>query len=356
MHRVAGAAFGAALTWIGAAAAQTAAPAGGGLYQVIPAQPSPRQTLMVQELNYLMRIWPGEYDNREQVQFDSDVGKKSLEAGGHARIHSSVRRVSLPAFGEHVLYVEEYRDNDPARLFRQRLYVLAADEQAKAIRLTLHFFKDGKKHLGAHLDPGKLAGVTPADTTTLPGCDILIRRDVDGLLGGMNPATCVFGDDGKKRAGDYQVRVTEDGVWFRDRTLDPATGKVIEQWADFSWHQLERARLFACMIDFPKEPGSPVQYTDKYIVVHDQGGTYPFVHPDGRPMVMTLRNNWSYGMQRETLVVVVQDKDERGKTLAYGWTEPGADRIGINPEWMRVQCDLDTELNRKLQQDLRPES
>ena len=71
---------------------------------------------------------------------------------------------------------------------------------------------------------------------------------------------------------------------------------------------------------------------------------------------MTLRNNWSYGMQRETLVVVVQEGDESGPTLVYGWTEPGADRIGVNPGWIRLQCDLDTPKMRKFQQWLRPDS
>jgi hypothetical protein len=90
--------------------------------------------------------------------------------------------------------------------------------------------------------------------------------------------------------------------------------------------------------------------------MHDQGGTYFFAHPDGRPLVLTLRNTWSYGMYRETLAVVVQERDEAGPTLAYAWTEPGADRIGLNPSWIRVQCDLDTAENRRAQQELRPDS
>lgn len=36
--------------------------------------------------------------------------------------------------------------------------------------------------------------------------------------------------------------------------------------------------------------------------------------------------------------------------------EPGADRIGFNPEWIRVQCGLDTPKNIALQHGLRRDS
>jgi hypothetical protein len=188
----------------------------------------------------------------------------------------------------------------------------------------------------------------------LPGCDVLLRRDVDAFQGAMKTKTCVFGEDGRKRYSDYQLRIEAEEVWFRDRILDAATDQPVEQVADFSWHQMQRARQFACMVDFPKVPGKPAMYTGHYIVTHDQGGTFAFTHPDKRPMVFTMRNTWSYGMQRKTLVTAIQDKNEQGPTLVYAWSEPGADRIGMNPGWVRIQCDLNSARNRELQRNLRP--
>lgn len=313
-------------------------------------------TLVERELEYLMEIWPGDHDNREQLQFDSDVGKKSLETDGHLRVHGQISRVDLPAFGEHVLYVEEYKNNDPSSIFRQRLYEVSADEDEKAVRIKLHFFKDGTKYLGAHDDSTKLAGLTRDDTAVLDGCDVFLRREVNALVGSMKTKECVFGEGDSKRYSDYQLRVTETGYWFRDRILSYATDEQIEGVADFSWHQLERARWFRCMIDFPYEDeGRPIN-TVEYVRIHDQGGTHSFTYRDGREMVFTFRNNWSYGMQRETLVIVVQDVDEKGPTLVYGWGQPGSDRIGINPGWIRLQCDLDTEKMAKFQNWLRPDS
>lgn len=313
-------------------------------------------TLLERELEYLMAFWPGDYDNREQLQFDFNVGKRTVEDGGHVRIHSQIRRVELPAFGPYVLYVEEYKHNDPGQIFRQRLYELSADESEGAIRLKLHFFKDGDTLLGAHRDPSKLSDLTRDDTAVLDGCDVLIRRDGDQLAGAMNAKTCVFGDGEDRRYSDYQLRLEPGRYWFRDRILSYATDEPLEEVAGFSWHQLEQARRFVCMIDFPREPGGRPVVTHHYIHTHDQGGTFAFQHPDGRDMVFTMRNNWSYGMQRETLVIVVQEGDEMGPTLVYAWGEPGADRIGVNPGYLRIQCDLDTPRNIRLQQGLRPDS
>lgn len=315
-----------------------------------------RYTLLERELEYLMEIWPGDFDNREQLQFDSDVGKRTMETGGHLRVHGQIRRVDLPAFGEHVLYVEEYKDNDPSSIFRQRLYELSADEDENAIRIKLHFFRDGAKYLGAHEDPSKLDGLTREDTAVLDGCDAFLRRDVRVLAGGMKTKTCIFGEGDERRYSDYQLRISEDGYWFRDRILSYATDETLEGMAEFTWHQLERARWFRCMIDFPYEDGGRPINTVEYVRIHDQGGTHPFTYRDGREMVFTFRNNWSYGMQRETLVIVVQEGDESGPTLVYSWGQPGSDRIGVNPGWIRLQCDLDTEKMTKFQNWLRPDS
>jgi hypothetical protein len=327
------------------------------LSPVIKAQGQERRfTLLERELETLMSVWPGDYDNREQLQFDADAGKRDMGSGGHLRVHSQIRRVELPSMGEHVLYVEEYKNNDPTSIFRQRLYVLSADETEKAIRVELLSFRDGGPYLGGHRDASLLDELSRDDLTALEGCDVFIRRAGDWYEGAMKPKTCLFGEGQNRRYSDFQVRVFEHGYWFRDRILSAATDEPLEQVADFSWHQLQKARWFACMVDFPRASGGPPAVTHHYIKLHDQGGTFPFTHPDGRDMVLTMRNNWSYSMQRETFVIVVQAGDESGPTLVYAWGSPGSDRIGVNPGYLRVQCDLDTPRNVQLQEWLRPDS
>lgn len=315
-----------------------------------------RYTALDYELEYLMEIWPGDFNNREQVQFDSDADKSDYESGAHLRVHGQVSRVDLPTFGEYVLYVEEYQNDDPKSVFRERLYVLSADEAEKAIRIKIHFLNDKKKWLGAHDTPSILDEIMPDDTTTNAACDLLLRRDGAYLTGGIKDRACTSNEGEKEISSEYEIRVGKGSYAFRSRFLSTETGEEALAIAGFQWHTLRRARWFQCMIDFPYEAGKPAMYTEHYARVHDQGGIFSFTHPDGRPMTLSMRNRWSYGMQRDSFVIKIHDGGESAPDLVYAWGSPTDDRIGLNPGWIRVQCDLDTEKNRVLQQGLRSDS
>ena len=69
-----------------------------------------------------------------------------------------------------------------------------------------------------------------------------------------------------------------------------------------------------------------------------------------------MQNTWSYGMQRYSFVIAVLEGGAQGRTLVYSWGMPGQDRIGVNPGWIRIQCDLDTPENVRMQKALRTES
>ena len=55
-------------------------------------------------------------------------------------------------------------------------------------------------------------------------------------------------------------------------------------------------------------------------------------------------------------MLAIQEGDESGPTLVYAWGSPGSDRIGVNPGYLRVQCDMDTPRQVSLQHGLRPDS
>ncbi len=283
---------------------------------VIPPLSTPKMSTLDYERNFLLSLWQGEFDNREQLEFDAASDRRDRASAAHPRLHVAVRMANDSGLGNDALVISGYAGNDPRAARGARFYVLGVDTARKALQALAYKTGAGGKPL--------------AD----PACDLRLQRDVDGFVGIASSDQCT--------SAARRLRIDERGL----RWTEAGSEELV----------LERARLFACMIDFPKQPGKPMMYTDKYIVLHDQGGTFFFDHPDGRPMVLTLRNNWSFSMYRETLVVVIQERDESGPTLTYAWTEPGADRIGVNPSWMRVQCDLDTPANRQAQQELRADS
>lgn len=333
------------LTCAVAASAQQAVP----LTVNPPGMPRNQEQL---ELNYALSTWPGHYDNREQLQADELNGRTTIETGGHIRVHTFVRRVELPQLGPGFLYVEEYKDNDPTAILQQRLYELSADAKEQAVRVKMHVFKDTTKWRAALDDAATLKTLTRADFDGLQGCDVLLRRETSALYGATDLKTC-FSQVGKiKRALDYQVRLFADEASFRSRLVDLTSGKTVEQMSGFRWHHLQRARMFACMLDFPQEKRTPGHYLGHYAKVHDQGGGYTLKLPDGRQVFFNLRIYSSYAMHRKTLTMTVQENNEQGRTLSYGWADPKADWIGMNLLWLRIQCDIDTPENTRLQYEM----
>ena len=74
----------------------------------------------------LMMTWfPGVYDNQEQVYFEDE--QDLADTLRHMRVHTVLTPVNLPRFGKHVFYLQQYVNDDPAQISRQRLYVLKPD-------------------------------------------------------------------------------------------------------------------------------------------------------------------------------------------------------------------------------------
>lgn len=269
-------------------------------------------TLLEREIIYLSEILPGTYDNWQQTNIERAWAMG--EPGDFARVRLDVSRQGSADAAGPAFDVEMRNGAEPDASATRIRYVLTADDSAGAIRAVAH---------------------NAADDAPMPDCDLLLRRDLFSIAGEKAGPNC-SGAPAAMRASDDRIDV------------------MLEEGGE--WRRLRKAREFVCMIDVPKNDPLTANHTQHYIDVHDQGGSFDFVHPDGRNMRLLLGQDWSYGMRRDTFFIGVLDLDDNSRTLVYSWAEPGADRIGVNPGWIRVQCDLATEANREMQQRLRPDS
>ena len=148
------------------------------------------QDVLAKDLRVLLDYFPGRYDNDLQVYFDGELKTPEVERNG--RIHSIFSPVTLPAFGPNMFYVEQYSDNDPTKIYRQRLYRFSIDAAEKAIKLEI-FAPSPEQALaikGAHQDQAKLAGLSPSTMTLYPGCEVYWRRQEQQFIGTMKPGAC----------------------------------------------------------------------------------------------------------------------------------------------------------------------
>ena len=69
--------------------------------------------ILDKDFRIMMAWFPGVYDNQEQVYFEAEQGID--EALRHERLHHVFAPVDLPAFGDHVFYVQQHLNDDPRR-------------------------------------------------------------------------------------------------------------------------------------------------------------------------------------------------------------------------------------------------
>ena len=201
---------------------------------------SARDSDIQRELNEaierMMEIWPGQYDNSEQITVDKRRGYTGWQDGGHAHVHSTVVAVDVPGVGGNLLYVEDYLDGDASKIFRQKLYELTTDLERATVVLTLHSFHSPEKVAGAHQQPAMLSELTREDLKSGPGCQMYFRPLGHGFSGAFDDGACTTD---KGMVADNRIFIEPGLYWFSDQFRPPDAPRphiTIGQ----NWHRLDR--------------------------------------------------------------------------------------------------------------------
>ncbi|MCU0756932.1 MAG: chromophore lyase CpcT/CpeT [Xanthomonadales bacterium] len=98
-------------------------------------------------------------------------------------VRLGMRRIWPERAGEHWLYVEQAMATTLDRPYRQRVYRIEATDGG-AISHVYTLPGDPLRYAGAHRDPVRLAGLTPAELEERRGCAIHLVRHQDGSYAG----------------------------------------------------------------------------------------------------------------------------------------------------------------------------
>jgi len=294
--------------------------------------------ILARDFNRMMSWFPGEYDNVEQVYFEDNLNVP--EDQRHERIHHIFSPVDLRAFPGTTFYVEQYKNNDPEDVYRQRIYSFEPDIVENAIRLTIYIPKDSKALLGAYKDRSKIEGLTPQAFTLYPGCEVYWRFQLEHYHGTMKPGACRIESErsGKTLIITDDLQLSRSGLWIRDEAVDEAGTYVYGHKARVH-HKNLKARFFKCWVSPRKKNGEYAFYPN--VTLHDQGGTAWLEHPDHERVGLRMRNVvWPTGNNRNSLVLYAHRGDEAQNAVSYVWTSPDEPRIGLNLRWMQASCTL----------------
>lgn len=309
----------------------------GALLAQQPAYDVPRDP-HARDLVLLTQWFEGEFDNEEQLWFQNDPRSNTPEEDRHQRVHTMHRRLDLPEFGDHVFYVEEYKDNDPTEVFRQRFVIFSSEDAAAGIRMQQGFFRDPASALGAQYEPEKLASLTPADVFFMNECDVHWTRVADQFEGGMAPRACEFGEGDLRRYSVHDMVLSADKYWRVDATRLVSNDEIHVGHAEDNPTQMRRAHLFDCELSLRLEDGST--QTARGLRVHSQGGIQAVERDDnGESYSIRLRDKqYPFYDTRPDFLFMAILKDSDARSVAYAIADPDSRRLGVSANGLNAHC------------------
>jgi len=288
----------------------------------------------------LMSQWfAGEFDNEEQQWFENEPRSKTPPERKHERIHTMHTRIDAPALGPVVFYVEEYRDNDPAKIIRQRIVTITSNVPERTMRMEQGFLKDAKAAIGAQYAPEKLKGLKAEDVSFLPGCEVTWRRVGDQFEGAMTPKACQFGEGQDRRYSVHNLVLSETKFWREDRSFKVADDSLHVGFPTDEPHKLNRAKIFICEVTIQDEKRGQNPQKIEAVRLHSQGGQAWFKRADGREFGLRLRDKEYpyYDVRPDFLFFAVREKGTE-TSLSSSIHDVDSRRLGLNIGWMGAHC------------------
>ena len=315
-----------------------------------PVPPSAAATPAVAEVSELTehtdRIWgwfPGEYSNHEQV-----LEQKYRDQEPYRELRQIFLPVEMPRLGPRVLFVQQHVVGNPEP-YRVRLYTLQPDPSRGAVRLDIYKPTDPAALTNLHLDPTQAATLRPeTDFSLAEGCSVWWTPteagvEPSGYVGQTDADTCrvTSASTGETLVFSDTLLLTSERLHIQDVARSP-TGELRFGNPDGDPHKLRKLAWYSGWSVVRKggpdyDRAAPEWQVHKGLHLHSEGGRTPLIDADGSPMpyAVELARLTRAGSDTPVLKVTLYDT-ETDKSVAYAWTNPGAERIGVNLGWAQI--------------------
>jgi hypothetical protein len=249
-----------------------------------------------------------------------------------------VAPVSAAWLGPHVLYLEEFLEDDPQHPRRQVLIELSPGEAAHSVRARLYTFAEPRRwtHLGYRAPLAATLG--RGDIAPSAGCDLIMTRSGEQFRGGTVGRRCADPASAVPRYLDYQLLISEELYWYRRRLLRQSDGELQQEVIGFDRFEPDEARLYSCRIAWSasgrRRDLRPLLTLDLY----EAGGRGRFTTPDGRSLELTLHGtDWPFAVDRDALLLLLKESGAESP-LATAWAQLDEQKIALQLGWLEVHC------------------
>jgi len=176
-----------------------------------------------------------------------------------------------------------------------------------------------------------------ADLVSTDGCEVYWKRQEEAFIGYMKDRACNFISkrSGKRIFITDSLRLTKDAIWIRDEAEDEGGNYVFGHKGKIP-HMLDRCRWYTGWSAMQKAEGAEGYEVQRSLRMHDKGGRIRMLTTDGKPTPYTLElAEVNYGKGIDVLKLAVYEEG-KSKAVAYTWSAPGSERIGINLRWLET--------------------
>ena len=296
------------------------------------------------DVDALHRLWPGAHDSNEQTIVNMDHGLVGWTEDVEHRVRTIVAPIDIPSLGKHVLYLEEFVQDEPDELRRQMVLALEPQGPPEAA-VRVHLFSLRNPAHWRHLDrqPNLAGTLKKSDLIASPGCDLVFVREGEQFRGGTVGHDCRAERDGARRVGperyvDYQLVIGDDLYWYRRRIQRTRDDQVSEEVMGYNWFELDESQLYTCRIDFSSSGRRADLKPLQRLELRDEGGRARFTTPDGHMFELTLHNqDWPYAMERDALILMLLPQGSQ-TPLSVAWADANSEDVSLNTGWLRVRC------------------
>lgn len=189
--------------------------------------------------------WAGGFNNHRQVEANVRRGAPAAPELTRERREMRVDRLDMPAVGDTVLYLEEYRATDPGVAHRQRLIKLVWDEKFQQVRAQQWFFRAGPTYDRRPLTATDVEKLAPSDFMRVPQCDLFFvwEQEENRYRGSMQRQACTYEHETSGMVyAEFDLLLYPDQQWYRDRSIKLATNSIRGEVDGFSWLLFDRNR------------------------------------------------------------------------------------------------------------------
>ena len=289
----------------------------------------------------MVRLLPGDFDSRRQVELERALG--APPDGVHEHWYRTMRLIDAPQIGEIVFY-GELRVGGPGGPLvpgQQILYVPEIDEARQSVNLVGQGLEDPERFERLHENPGLQREVRMRRHPDGP-CDFHWRFAGPQLRGKL-------GDDGtctvRSRASDRNITwdaewiLNDEALWIFDNGTVEGVGLILGR-EDRTHTRLYRVTPFSCALDLHGGEGGTRWQRDP-LLLGDQGGSVDLSELGGPALTLELRNpsvpaaDGRSLRTRRTLALV---DTAASATLARAHADGDATHIGFHAEAGSVLC------------------